>query len=177
MVEVWKDIDGYEGWYQVSNLGRVKRIKKIHCNHGKTNIVNREHILTPTTDKKGYSVVVLSNNGKDRKHMKVHRLVACAFIENKERKPQVDHINRIKSDNRVDNLRWVTNSENQYNSVRNTLLNYRGRVIPLTILCNMKNMPRCTVLGRLKRGWSVEDAVEKPVDIRFYKKSLGGCVK
>ena len=172
MEEIWKDIPGYEGWYQVSNLGRVKRLKKIHCNHGKRKIVEREHILKPVADKKGYSIVILSNGGKDKKHLKVHRLVADAFIENKENKPQVDHINRIRSDNRVDNLRWVTNSENQYNSNHTTLLNYKGKSIPLTVLCNMKNIKRGTVIRRLKRGWSVEDAVDKPIDTRFHKKNL-----
>lgn len=172
--EIWKDIKGYEGWYQVSNLGRVKRLKKIHCNHGKVNIVDREHILTPTEDKKGYLVVILSNGGKSRKHRKVHRLVANAFIENTDNKPQVDHINRVKNDNRVENLRWVTNSENQYNSSNTTWLDYKGELIPLTILCEMKNIKRPTVIRRLKAGWSVEDAVDKPIDTRFYKKSLGG---
>ena len=138
--EIWKDIKGYEGWYQVSNLGRVKRLKKVHCNHGKTNIVEREHLLIPQKDRKGYMVVILSNNGKSRKHFKVHRLVADAFIDNNDNKPQVDHINRIKTDNCVENLRWVTNSENQYNSSKTNWLNYKGDLIPLTILCKMKNM-------------------------------------
>ena len=174
MTEVWKDIQGYEGWYQVSNLGRVKRLKKVHCNHGKVNIVEREHILTPSIDKKGYSVVILSSNVGNRKHLKVHRLVANAFVENKDNKPQVDHINRNRSDNKAENLRWVTNSENQFNSAKTNWLNYRGELIPLTILCNMKNIKRSSVIRRLKAGWSVEDSVEKPVDTRFYKKSMGG---
>lgn len=174
MVEVWKDIEGYEGWYQVSNLGRVKRLKKVHCNHGKTNIVEREHILTPSEDRKGYLVVILSNGGKERKHIKVHRLVANAFIENNEDKPQIDHINRNKKDNRAENLRWVTNSENQFNSSKTRILNYKGREVPLTILCNEKGIQRGTVLRRLKSGWSVEDSLDVPVDTRFYKKSIGG---
>lgn len=174
MEEIWKDVKGYCGWYQVSNLGRVKRLKKIHCNHGKTNIVERERILKPTKDKKGYLIVILSNGGKDKKHLKVHRLVAEAFIANEYNKPQIDHINRIKDDNRVENLRWVTNTENQYNSSNARLLNYKGQLIPLTILCNMKNIGVSTVIRRLKSGWNVEDAVDKPVDTRFYKKNAGG---
>ena len=170
MEEVWKDIPGYEGWYQVSDLGRVKRINKIHCNHGKTNVVNREHILTPSKDKKGYSVVIISNGGRNRKHAKVHRLVAETFIENVENKPQVDHINRDRCDNRVCNLRWVNNSENQYNSKRTRLLNYKGDLIPLTILCESKNIGRATALRRLNSGWSVEETFDKPIDKRFHRK-------
>lgn len=168
--ELWMPIVGYEGWYEVSDIGRVKRLRKIHYNHGNGNIVEREHILTPSKDRKGYSVVILSNAGKNKKHFKVHRLVAQAFVDNPNNKPQVDHINRDKSDNRACNLRWVTNSENQYNSSRTRILPYKGDMIPLTILCNSKNIKRGTVLRRLKSGWSVEDAVEKPVDTRFHKK-------
>lgn len=174
MQEIWRDISGYEGWYQVSNLGRVKRLKKVHCNHGKVNIVEREHILNASTDRKGYLIVALTNNAKNKVHAKVHRLVANAFIDNPENKPQVDHINRIRNDNRVCNLRWVTNTENQYNSSNARLLNYKGRLAPLTILCNEKDIKTSTVIRRLKSGWSVEDALDKPVDTRFYKKSQGG---
>lgn len=174
MEEVWKDIPGYEGWYQVSNIGRVKRLKKIHCNHGKVNVVEREHILKPTLDKKGYFVVILSNQGENRKHVKVHRLVANAFIPNDECKPQVDHINRIRTDNTVNNLRWVTNSENQFNSSKTRFLNYKGKIIPLATLSELKNIQPTTVARRLKCGWSVEDAVDTPVDTRFYRKTMGG---
>lgn len=172
--EIWKDILGYEDWYQVSNFGRVKRLKKVHCNHGKTNIIEREHILTPSTDRKGYQVVILSNAGGKRKHCKVHRLVAETFLQNTERKPQVDHINRVRSDNRVENLRWVTNAENQLNSKSNTLLEYKGETKHLSEWCKLKCKKLPTVVRRLQNGWSVEDALDKPIDTRFYKKSLGG---
>ena len=160
IAEVWKDIQGYECLYQVSNLGRVKSLR-------------RSKIRKLCKDRGGYLCVSLKKHGTV-KLCKVHRLVAIAFIPNPENKPQVDHINRIRNDNRVCNLRWVTNTENQYNSSNARLLNYKGRLAPLTILCNEKDIKTSTVIRRLKSGWSVEDALDKPVDTRFYKKSQGG---
>lgn len=156
--EIWKDIDGYEGWYQVSSFGRVKRLKKVHCNHGKRNIVEREYILNPSKDKKGYSIVTLSN-GVDRKPQKVHRLVAEAFIPNDQNKPQVDHINRNKSDNRLENLRWATNSENQYNTDHPTILSAFGLSMSIQHWSETYGIKPETIITRLQRGWIVEDAV------------------
>ena len=161
MIEVWKDIVGFEGWYQVSSLGRVKRLKKVHCNHGKRNIVEREHILKPSKDRKGYLVVVVSN-GIDRKHCKVHRLVAEAFIPNEENKPQVDHINRDKTDNSISNLRWATNAENQNNTDHPTMITAFGLTMSLTHWSEIYGIKVPTIITRLERGWNTEDAVKIP---------------
>ena len=104
--EVWKPIKGYEGLYEISNLGRVKSLNYRGTGKGK--------ILKNIEDRKGYLKVCLTKNGR-HKIFRVHRLVAEAFIPNPENKPCVDHINTIKNDNRIENLRWVTNKENNNN--------------------------------------------------------------
>ena len=103
-MEIWKDIKGYEGLYQVSKYGKVRSIKK-----------SNYHIIKENRHKQGYPFVILSNS-KYKYHL-VHRLVAEAFIPNPDNKPQVNHINGDKYDNRVENLEWVTMSENMLHSV------------------------------------------------------------
>ena len=107
MIEEWKDIEGYTD-YMVSNLGRVKSL-----NYRKT---DKEQVLKNKIDKDGYLLVNLYKNGKS-KTFKIHRLVAQAFIPNSDNKPFIDHINTNRSDNRVENLRWVTHKENMNNDL------------------------------------------------------------
>lgn len=113
-MEEWRDIEGYEGLYQVSNEGRVKALDRFVDNYWGTKQFVRERILKATNDKNGYLTVSLCKDGKEKKS-KVHRLVAEAFIPNTENKPCIDHINTIKDDNRVDNIRWCTPKENSNN--------------------------------------------------------------
>lgn len=100
MNEIWKTIDEYPN-YQVSNLGRVKNIKK-------------QSFLKPYPTRSGYLLVSLYSN-KQRKCITIHRLVAEHFIPNPENKPCIDHINTDRTDNRIENLKWVTYSENMKN--------------------------------------------------------------
>ena len=107
-IEIWKPVAGYEGLYKVSNLGKVKAIK---WHRG-----NEEKEIKPYTTYKGYLRLRLCKNGKG-KQFQIHRLVAEAFIPNPENKPYIDHINTDRTDNRVENLRWVTNKENCNNPI------------------------------------------------------------
>lgn len=114
--EIWKDIEGYEGFYQVSNLGRVKSLARIFYS-GRNKSVEQVYPEKPIgiqAYKSGYLYVVLCINAVAKK-FKVHRLVAVAFVPNPDGKPHIDHINAVRNDNRAVNLRWCTQSENQHN--------------------------------------------------------------
>lgn len=106
MEENWKDIPKYEGIYQISTMGRIKVTRN-----------GDERISVGVLDKStGYRRFSLYKNGKIRRTY-IHRLVAESFIPNIENKPEIDHINTIRDDNRVENLRWVTRKENRNNPI------------------------------------------------------------
>ena len=128
--EIWKPIKGYYG-LEVSNQGRVRRTK--HTNKGNIGKYKDKlpYILKTSNDKDGYVLVTLSENGKNF-HARMHRLVAETFIPNTENKPQVNHINGIKNDNRVENLEWSTRSEN---------IRHRINVLGIKLTNNIKSKP------------------------------------
>jgi hypothetical protein len=118
--EIWKPIKGYEGLYEVSNMGRVKRLPtSFECGSrwGKDRIITfKGRILSVSkADKKHYPIVWLSLKNKV-KNYSVHRLVATAFLSNSENKLQVNHIDGNRDNNNVSNLEWVTGNENMMHS-------------------------------------------------------------
>lgn len=118
MVE-WRAIEGYEGLYEVSNTGLVKALNK-RVDSGKCHRRWRVHILSHSSDAKGYLRVSLSKNGVTKTH-KVHRLVATAFIPNIDNLPQVNHKDGNKANNCVDNLEWCSQSENMAHACKTGL--------------------------------------------------------
>lgn len=108
MSEAWKDVRGYEGIYQVSNLGRIR---SWWCVNGHRRILSRSHIVPGHNDWKGYVKVWLSD-GVSRCNVCIHRLVAQAFIPNPLLKPQINHLDGVKAHNAASNLEWATNQEN-----------------------------------------------------------------
>lgn len=112
-MENWKDIPGYEGYYQASDMGRIRSITRAvkHPRNKDYDFVVYGRILKHRFDKNGYSIINLSKDGVAKTH-KVHRLIAMAFISNPENYETIDHINCLKYDNRPQNLRWCTIQEN-----------------------------------------------------------------
>ena len=105
--EVWKDVVGYEGYYQVSNLGRVKRLSRYITSKNGVTRYWRGRILAQTENPDGYMTVILSKEGKST-ILGVHRVVAEAFIDNPENLPVTNHKDEDKKNNIPDNLEWCT---------------------------------------------------------------------
>ena len=111
-VEIWKDINDYEGLYQVSNFGNVKSLGN--------EFTRKERFLKLSPQSKGYLTVVLQKNAT-RKMVLVHRIVAEYFVSNPLNKSQINHINGDKTDNKVENLEWVSHRENLDHAIKNNL--------------------------------------------------------
>lgn len=107
-MEIWKSLNGYNDLYEVSNLGNVR--------NKKTGIIK-----TASKDRDGYFRVYLRESGKDKERF-VHRLAAISFIENPYEKPEVNHIDGNKQNNKLSNLEWVTGEENEKHAILNGLI-------------------------------------------------------
>ena len=119
--EVWKDIPGYEGLYQVSNFGEVKSLSRYHH--------KKETILKKHKTKDGYYETTLVKNGK-YKFIRTHRLVAFAFIPNLLNKEQINHKDGNKLNNNVENLEWCTLQENKDHAIKTGLQDFKGKKNP-----------------------------------------------
>lgn len=115
MEEIWKPVTGFENFYEISNKGRIKSLRrKVNIWNGQRTL--EERILAAATSPLGYKRICL-RNGKNKRRVFLHRLVAYEFIPNTDNKPQIDHIDGNPSNNSVENLRWVTAKENSNNPI------------------------------------------------------------
>ena len=136
--EIWKPVDGFEWFYEVSDLGNVRSLNYHNWGIAKN--------LTPVLDKDGYLRVCLSMNGKQYNRT-VHRMVALAFLDNPENLPQINHVNEDKSDNRVCNLEWCTCEYNNNYGTRNERVSSSKRNT------NCKKILQLDLNGNLIREW------------------------
>lgn len=148
IVEIWKPIVGYDG-YEISNLGRVRSIERV-VSFGWSKRTIKPKILKPKDNGNGYKIV-----GLKRKYSYIHRLVAEHFLPNPENKSEVDHINGDKTDNRVENLRWVTHKENMNNPIT---LNKTGKHLRKSIL-------QFSVDGDFIKTWESIMDIQREYDI------------
>jgi hypothetical protein len=172
--EIWKDVVGWEGLYEVSNLGRVKSLDKTIKHNNKNCLANIRGRLLKQCKATGYCKIVLAENAH-KVSASVHRLVAEAFIPNSESKRTVNHKNGIKTDNRVENLEWATQKENVHHAYQNKLAvgkKWTRQVIntetgeiynSVTLAAKMHNIPQTTMTNRLKRNTT---------PLRYYKINL-----
>ena len=124
MEEVWKDINGYEGLFQISNLGRVKRLEKSFIDSIGRKYNYKEKIYKLQKDNNGYLLVTLPKS----KLFRVHRLVANAFLENPNNLKEINHIDGNKSNANVLNLEWVTHKENMKHALESGLMDNARKV-------------------------------------------------
>lgn len=172
---IWKQLilPDMPDWYEVSNTGLVRNLRD-------TKILRKSGLYGPIKpvkirhdNNRGYLLISIKPYKKPCKNFLIHRLVAIAFLENPENKPQVNHINGIKDDNRVENLEWCTNLENQKHSVETGLrYSIRDRIATTKI----KNEEYPAIRKRIDLGESLNSIaksyqVYQPTIAKFVKKS------
>ena len=153
--EMWKDIKGFEDRYQISSEGRVRSLaRKFIDNSGRWQNI-KERILKLKTDKDGYKVIGIRDDSGKQKYFRVHRLVCEAFIPNPDDKPQVNHIDEDKSNNRICNLEWCTCTENNNHGTRT------ARAIKNTAKALSKMVGQYTLDGELVKVFQSTHEAER----------------
>lgn len=154
-MEIWKDIQGYEGLYQVSNLGQVKSLAKFKGTNYKQFIAER--IMKQKDNGFGYLTVGIRRSGKSTTTY-IHRLVAQAFIPNPDNLPEVNHIDGNKLNNAADNLEWCDRAENERHAYKSGL----------------KKVGEGNVLSKKIAQYTLDGVLVKTYpNARFVKKELG----
>lgn len=158
MKEIWKDIPGYEGFYQVSNMGNIKSLDRYIKHQKGGNRLIRGRFMKQQAQKNGYLSVMLQRDSKE-KRISVHRLVALAFIKNQSGKPEVNHIDGNKLNNFANNLEWCTRVENyKHGRSLNLIKSIKGENNPAAKLNKSQVFD---IVNLSKSGYSRKDMAEK----------------
>jgi|688.fasta_scaffold927963_1 hypothetical protein len=160
-MEKYIDIKGYEGYYQVSNYGLIKSLARVvNAHEGKRKLNIKERVLKPAIDNNGYFRVALCK-GRRLTTFKVHRLVAGHFILNENPKLEVNHKDGNKLNNSVNNLEWVTHSENVIHAFKNNLAQgLKGSKNPQSKLTE-KDVFEIRTIAKAKRNYGRLDLAKK----------------
>jgi hypothetical protein len=154
-MEIWKPIKDYEGLYEISNLGRVKSLKR-----------KKEAFLKPCNKNLGkYERVVLCDNFSNQKKYLVHRIVATAFLNKEEYQNQVNHINKITSDNKVENLEWVSHIENH--SHRSYKSKHSSKYVGVSYFKANRKWSSCIFFNNKKKHLGFHETEEKAYQARI----------
>ena len=157
MNEIYKDIVGYEGKYQVSNLGNVKSL-----NYHRS---GKEKVLTPFHKPNGYMTITLwKDNSGHTKH--IHRLVAETFIENPDNLPEVNHIDENKENNRIDNLEWCNSKYN---------MNYGEGAHKKSAENHKKTVEQYDLQGNFIKEWRSATDIHK--ELGFSNSNIAKCCR
>lgn len=166
MNEIWKDIEGYEGYYQVSNLGNVRSVDRVIISNDGIVRVRKGKAKT-LKDHNGYKRVKLNKDGKEKLFL-VHRLVAQTFIPNPSNLPCINHKDEVKSNNRIDNLEWCTH---RYNRMYGTTEERRRPKLA-------KKVYQYTLDGELVNVWpSLAECTKDTFDNGSVSKACNGKLK
>ena len=169
--EVFRDVLGYEGLYQVSNYGRVKSLERkniFYCGLRKEYLERptKEKILNYNKSNRGYLQVCLTKDGKSKTYT-VHRLVAKAFLPNLKNKKQVNHIDGNKENNNIDNLEWATSSEN----------NKHAFITGLNKPHNMRKINQYDLQGNFIKQWNSIIDFLKENNLNLKNSNITTCCK
>lgn len=178
MKEVWKDIEGYEGLYQISNLGNVKSLdRKVNAKNNKKRLI-KGTFLKLRFNNRNYNIVSLYKNNIQEVRF-IHRLVAETFIPNPENKPEVNHIDGDKQNNKIDNLEWCTRTENNKHAWKTGLNkvsdNQKKAAAQSAKKRFSKKIIQYDLKGNFIKEWDSMSEAQRQLNI--WHESIGKCCK